>query len=211
MSGRITRLEAQQKNPDRVSVYLDGEFAFGVHQDLLLEYGLHVGRVVSEAERHELASKDEILRAKGVALNFLSYKARTEREIRSKLARSGFSESVADAVVERLYALHYLDDAAYARSFVAGRFRSRGYGPARIRGDLMRRGVDRNMIEEALGEVLQPDETLEAAREQAEKRWARLTSEPDLQKRRKKLSDYLLRRGFSYDTVRAVVESVTRG
>ncbi|HET6568288.1 MAG TPA: RecX family transcriptional regulator [Rhodothermales bacterium] len=207
---KITRLEAQQKNPDRVSVFLDRTFAFGVHQDLVLEYGLHVGRMLDEAEQRELESKDEVLRAKSIALNYLAYKPRTEREIRTKLARGGFSEEVADAVVQRLYALHFLDDAAYAHTFVTGRFRNRGYGPARIRGDLVKRGVDRHLIDEAIEGGLNPDETREVARAQAEKRWERLTSEPDVLKRRKKLSDFLLRRGFSYDTVREVVEAVSR-
>jgi regulatory protein len=210
-SGKITKLAAQHNNPDRISVFIDGEFAFGVYQDLLLEYELRVGKVLREAEQQEIQSRDEVFIAKAVALNYLSYRARTEKEVRTKLARKGFSETVADAVIERLYALHYLDDAAYARSFVSGRFRSRGYGPARIRGDLMRRGVDRPLIEDALEEVLEPEETLEAAKEQAEKRWARLASEPDPAKRRKKLSDFLVRRGFSYDVVRRVLEEVTRG
>lgn len=208
MPGKITKLAAQHNNPDRVSVFIDGEFAFGVYQDLVLEYGLRVGRILSEAEEREIQGRDEVFVAKAVALNYLSYRARTEMEVRRKLAQKGFGEGVIEAVIERLYALHYLDDAAYARSFVSGRFRSRGYGPARIRGDLMRRGIDRPLIEDALGEVLEPEETFEAAKEQAEKRWARLASEADPAKRRKKLSDFLIRRGYSYDVVRRVLEEL---
>lgn len=209
--GKITKLVTQHNNPDRISVFIDGEFAFGVYQDLVLEYGLQVGRVLSEAELQEIQVRDEVFVAKAVALNYLSYRARTEKEVRTKLVQKGFGEPVVDAVVERLYALHYLDDAAYARSFVSGRFKSRGYGPARIRGDLIRRGVDRPLIEDALGEVLEPEATYDVAKEQAEKRWTRLATEPDIQKRRKKLSDFLLRRGFSYDVVRRIVADVARG
>lgn len=211
MPGKITKLAAQRNNPDRVSVFIDGAFAFGVYQDLVLEYGLRVGRILTEAEEREIQGRDEVFAAKAVALKYLSYRARTEKEVRAKLVQKGFEENVVDAVIERLYALHYLDDAAYARSFVSGRFRNRGYGPARIRGDLMRRGIDRSLIEEALGEVLEPEETFETAKEQAEKRWARLASEPDPAKRRKKLSDFLVRRGYSYDIVRRVLEEVERG
>ncbi len=76
--------------------------------------------------------------------------------------------------------------------------------------DLRRRGVSADTIDAALEEVLDDGETLDAARELAGKRWARLQGESDPRKRQKKLHDHLLRRGFSYDVIRTVLDELLR-
>ena len=206
--GAITRLVAQQKNPNRVSVFIDEAFAFGVHVDLVVEFGLHKGKVLEVEAQQQIVSADRVRAAREAALGYLGYAARTEREVRQKLIRSGFEEDVAEDTVARLRELGYLDDAAYARSYVQARFRNRGYGPGRLRGDLLRRGIAAALIDAVLDDLTEQEDMLEAARRHAEKRWPRLAHETDAQKRRKKLSDYLVRRGFSYETARRVIDDL---
>ncbi|RMH49227.1 MAG: recombinase RecX [Bacteroidetes bacterium] len=204
----VTRLVAQERHPDRVSVFLDGAFAFGVYRDVVIEFGLHRGQVLSVEAQRRILRADRIRRARSRALHYLAHRARTTEEVRRKLLQSGFEAAVVEAALERLVELGYLDDAAYARAYVRGRFRSRGYGPARLRSELMRRGVPRALVEAAVQELLEEEDPLEAARSQARRRWARLAREADSRRRRKKLSDFLLRRGFTYDTVRRVVDEL---
>ncbi|MCH8961348.1 MAG: RecX family transcriptional regulator [Bacteroidetes bacterium] len=204
--GTVTRLAGQQKNPQRVSVFIDEAFAFGVHGDLVVEFGLYKGQALSVEEQQRIVEADRERAARVVALDYLGYRARTEHEVRQKLARSGFDEAVAERTVARLRERGYLDDEAYARSYVQARFRNRGYGPGRLRSDLHRRGVARGLIDAVLEALVDQEDMLEAARRHAEKRWPRLAAEADAFKRRKKLSEYLVRRGFSYDTARRVVE-----
>lgn len=206
--GSVTRLVAQKKNPNRVSVFIDEAFAFGVHVDLIVEFGLHKGQALTVAAQQRLVAADHGRAARGVAMGYLGYSSRTEHEVRQKLLRSEFSEAVAEDTVARLRELGYLDDAAYARSYVEARFRNRGYGPGRLRSDLLRRGVAAALIDAALAEMIDQDDVVEAARHHAEKRWPRLAAETDARKRRKKLSDYLVRRGFSYDIVRRVIDEL---
>ena len=207
-SGAVTRLMAQQKNPNRVSVFIDGAFAFGVHVDLIVEFGLHKGKVLDVETQQEIVSADRVRAARETALGYLGYGARTEREVRQKLIRSGFDDYVAEDTVARLRELGYLDDAAYARSYVQARFRNRGYGPGRLRGDLLRRGIAAALIDAVLEDLTEEEDMLAAARRHAEKRWPRLSGEPDARKRRKKLSDYLVRRGFSYETARCIIDEL---
>lgn len=209
--GTITRLVAQTRNPERVSVYLDGRFAFGLHRDVVLQHGLHKGLALDVATQERLASADQVLVAKSKALHYLAHRARSEHEVRQKLARSGFSEGVAEQAVARMRELGYLDDAAYAEAYARGRFERGGYGPRRVQNDLLRRGIDRRLIEQTVARVFSVrDDVVEAAREQALRRWPRLAREEDPRKRRKKLHDFLLRRGFSHDTTRRVVEEIAR-
>lgn len=206
--GTVTRLVAQHKNPNRVSVFIDGTFAFGMHVDLVVEFGLHKGKALDVEAQQEIVSADRVRAAREAAMGYLSYGARTEREVRQKLIRSGFDEHVAEDTVARLRELGYLDDAAYARSYVEARFRNRGYGPGRLRGDLLRRGIAAALIDAVLDDLTEQEDMLEAARRHAEKRWPRLADEPDARKRRKKLSDYLVRRGFSYDIACSIIDEL---
>lgn len=206
--GTITKLQVQHRNPERVSVYLGDAFAFGLHQDLLLAFGLHRGRVLTVAEQEKMLAADAVLVAKARALHYLSHRPRTQQEIRRKLQEKGTPPEAIEPVLARLEELGYLDDAAFARQYVAARFRNRGYGPQRLRRDLWQKGVAPALIDVALAEMLDEDETYAKALAQAEKRWPRLAREADPRKRRKKLSDFLLRRGFSFDTIRRVLDAL---
>lgn len=206
--GTVSRLVRQQRNPERVSVFIDDAFAFGVHEDLVIEFGLYKGQPLDVATQQQIVEADSGRAAMQTALDYLGYRARTEREVRRKLAGRDFGEAVIERTVARLVELDYLDDAAYARSYIEARFRNRGYGPQRLRTDLMRRGVARTLIDAALEALVEDDDVLEAARTHAARRWPRLAAETDPRKRRRKLSDFLLRRGFSFDTIRRVVDEL---
>ena len=207
-AGTVTRLVRQQRHVERVSVFIDGAYAFGLHEDLLVEHGVHKGQRLDVAAQERLVAADRERAARQVAIEYLGYRARTEREVRQKLTRRGFDEAVAERTVERLRELGYLDDDAYARTYIEARFRNRGYGPARLRSDLLRRGVAPAHIDAALDAELEDESMLEAARQHAARRWPRLAGEADPYTRRRKLSDYLLRRGFTYDTIRRVVDEL---
>lgn len=208
--GTVTRMAVQKKNADRVSVYLDGTYAFGLYQDVLVQHGLRKGQHLSVAEQEAMLADDARFRAKAVAIAYLAHRARTREEVRRKLAGLGVPEDTTEATVADLEAKGYLDDAAYARQYAESRARTSGYGPQRIRQELMRRGVERTLIDDVLRDELDEDDVRASAREQAEKRWQSLAREPDPHKRRRKLSDFLVRRGFSYDVVREVVDALSR-
>ncbi|MEM1044011.1 MAG: RecX family transcriptional regulator [Bacteroidota bacterium] len=206
--GAITRLVQQQRNAERVSVFIDGTFAFGLALDLAVRAGLRKGQPLTVEAQQALLDDEERLRAKAAALDYIAYQARTEEEVRRKLARKGFPDHVADEAVARMRELGYLDDEAYARAYARGRLAGRGHGPQRIRSDLRKRGVASKTIDTVLDEVVEQDDLREAALQHGRKRWVRLQREADPRKRRKKLSDFLVRRGYGFDLIREVVETL---
>ncbi|PSQ67139.1 MAG: recombinase RecX [Bacteroidetes bacterium QH_2_64_74] len=185
-SGTITRLESQVHNDDRVSVYLDGEFAFGIHEDLVVKHSLQVG----------------------AALDYLAYKPRTEEEVRRKLRQEDVPSPVIEDVIARLYELEYLDDEAYAHDYAHNRFSSKKYGPVRIRRELTERGVDRRLADAAVDELFAEVDVTAAAWTHAEKRWPRLAGEDDPRRRRQKMYRYLRRRGFTSNTIRPILDEL---
>src|SRR5579875_745977 len=111
----ITAIEHQEHNPDRVNVDLDGRFGSGLDGLVAMARGLTVGRELSEAEIEALQRDDSIEKAHAAALNFLSYRPRSLREIEQRLARGGSDPEVIDAVISRLECSGLVDDRAFAR------------------------------------------------------------------------------------------------
>lgn len=207
--GRITSIRAQKKAPERVSVYVDGAFAFGIHRDVLLEFELAKGTELTVDEQVAILERDAYFRARAVAFRYLSYRERSAEEIRRRLRRDRYPDTIIEDVIHHLERSGYVDDHRYARAYAEGRFQSRGHGPMRIRADLRRRGVSSAAIDAAVEHISRDrDELLEAARRLAAKRWAQLSGEPDLLKRKKKVYDFLGRRGFAFDMARRVVEEL---
>ena len=206
--GTVTRVAQQKKDPERASVYIDEKFAFGLSVDLVIEAGLRKGATLTADEQRALLVRQEVYAAKASALAGLSHRARTSKEVRDALTRKGFDEAIAEDTVADLERLGLVDDDAYARQFVTSRFQARGYGPARLRQDLIKKGVPRAAIDAALDALTEAEDMGDEARQQAEKRWAALASETDDRKRRKKTMDYLVRRGFGFDQARAAVDAV---
>jgi regulatory protein len=206
--GTITSLETQVHNDDRVSVFLDGEFAFGIHKDLVAKHHLAVGTTLAAEEVRKIEQDEQYVEAKQTALDYLAYKPRTEEEVRRKLRREDVPSMVIDDVVARLYELEYLDDEAYAHDYAHNRFASKKYGPVRIRRELEERGVDRHVADAAVDDLFAEVNATAAAWSHAEKRWPRLAGEDDPRRRRQKMYRYLRRRGFSSDTIRPILDEL---
>ena len=207
-SGTITRLESQVHNDDRVSVYLDGEFAFGIHEDLVVKHSLQVGATLTPEGVRELERDEQYVDAKQAALDYLAYKPRTEEEVRRKLRQEDVPSPVIEDVIARLYELKYLDDEAYAHDYAHNRFSSKKYGPVRIRRELTERGVDRRLADAAVDELFAEVDVTAAAWTHAEKRWPRLAGEDDPRRRRQKMYRYLRRRGFTSNTIRPILDEL---
>ena len=208
--GTITRVVRQKKDPDRASVFIDEAFAFGLAVDLVIEAGLRKGMPLPASRQRELLVRQETFAAKAAALRYVNHRARTTEEVRRSLLDKGFTEAITEDTVADLDRLGLIDDAAYARQYAASRFNGPGYGPARIRQDLIRRGVSRRDIDAALDALVETEDVGAEAREQAAKKWRSLASEEDTRKRQKKTMDYLVRRGFGFDIARSAVEALAQ-
>ncbi|OZC01760.1 regulatory protein RecX [Rubricoccus marinus] len=204
--GTITSVQAQKKDMDRVSIFLDGKFAFGIAADIAIGEGLKKGLVLTPEAQHKLFQKEEVIAARRASLDYLSLGGKTSTELKRSLARRGFSDFAAEDAIAQMERYGYLDDAAYAMAFAKGRAASRGHGPQRLRADLLKKGVPRAAIDRAL-EELDADDLAESANALGLKRWRALSSESDTRKRKKKTTDFLLRRGFSFDQARTAVEA----
>jgi regulatory protein len=198
MAGTITALKAQQKNKDRVNVYIDGRFAFGLAA--IEAARLRRGQQLSDDEIATLQVRDTAHQAHEAALRYLDYRPRSVREMRLHLQGKSVEPDVIDEVVERLSDVGLLDDHAFARYWIENRRDFRPRGQRALRMELRQKGVPDDIIDEALrvGQGHSEDE----AAYQAAQAQARKMRTLDPAEFRRKLEAHLLRRGFSYDIAR---------
>jgi regulatory protein len=210
-AGIITKLVIQPKQPHRVAVFLDGILELEVSQSLVVEFGLRVGSQLSVEEQERLQAAELLLAAKATASQYMAYRPRTTHEVRQRLRRGGYEATVVDQVIEHLHAHGSLDDTAYAHAYLKDRRDTRRDGPQRMRSRLRQRGVCQTLIDEAMQQHLTEADVLAAAWTQGTKYWSRLSRVPEPATRRKKLGDFLRRRGFPSATVWQVVKRLENG
>ncbi len=206
--GEITALKQQVRNSARTSIFIDGEFAFGVHADLAVREGLYVGQQLSESDMSTLLCSEKILRGRSTALRYLAYAPRTEHQVRQRLAQKGFTKNELDDIIADLDELGYIDDRAYAVEYAEARFKNKGYGPGRIRRELVEDGVSHDYVAEAVAAAASADMYSMSAKKIAEKFRDRV--EGSLSERKKKLADYLIRRGYGYTLSKELAREVLK-
>jgi len=199
MSVKITKIEQQKRKPDRKSIYVDDEFAFGVHDEIILKFGLFEGKEITAAEKKKIVREETKRSAKEAALSLLSYRMRTKKELMERLKRKGFDVELIGEVVEELEAIGLVNDLEFARAWL--REKGSSYGSWRIKNELSKKGIDKDVIEKVL-EELKPDE-FEVAKNLINK-WIRTHKylSEDVLKRR--LFGFLVRKGISYDTIKTL-------
>lgn len=205
MAGQITGLRFQQETADRVSVYLDGQFAFGL--PALEAARLRIGQYLDDAEIAQLRLADETQKVYDRAVRFLGHRPRSTAEVRRYLARVGADPALSAVVLEKLTAQGYLNDAEFARYWVENRERFRPKGERALRQELRQRGVAEDIIATALVGANAVASAYAAAQPRAARLAALASAEPDAFRR--KLGDFLARRGFDYETIHEVVEQLT--
>ncbi len=199
MAREITALRVQRRNKERVSVYLDGSYAFSV--SVLEAASLKVGQRLTPEEIAELKARDQVQKAYDRALRFLTYRPRSEREVVRYLTDKGVTPDVQQAILERLRRLDLIDDEAFARFWVESRERGRPSGEFALRSELRQKGVSDAIIQQVL-EPLNPEKSAyRAARKQARRYYGYTVSEA-----KTKLGAFLLRRGFPYSVAKDVVQ-----
>ena len=190
----ITALQVQKRNPNRINVHLDGEYAFGLAR--IVAAWLQVGQTLDEGKIAELQAEDARERAMQQAMLFLSYRARSEKEIRENLSKHEIPKAVIEDTIERLRQNGLANDKNFADVWIENRSTFRPRGRRALALELRQKGIDDPTIESALEDVDEDTLAYEAGQKKARKLRVQEWSEF-----RKKMSDFLGRRGFSYSVI----------
>ncbi|MGN6033451.1 MAG: regulatory protein RecX [Thermomicrobiales bacterium] len=205
-AGKITAITPQRHDPERVSVFLDGDFAFGLHADLVLEHGLHPGFDLDDSTARALLAADEIRRAIATALNALAYRARSEGEIAQRLRQKGYGPEAIAAALDRLREWRYVDDRDFASRWIENRQEHRPRSERMLAQELRQKGVDPATIADTIADA-GVDEVADARELVAKQRLKLASLDPETQTRR--ITGLLSRRGYGWDVIRRALDADT--
>jgi regulatory protein len=194
----VTRLETQKKNPQRLNVYLDGEFAFGISR--AVAPWLAEGDQLSHQKVQDLKERDLIESAYQRALNFLSYRSRSEQEIRRNLSKHQIPEEIIPEVLDKLRQSSLVDDRAFARNWIENRCQFKPRGKRALSAELFQKGISREIIDDELKGLNEDDLALQCARGKASS-----YQHLDQENFQKKMFAFLNRRGFPYQIIKDTV------
>jgi len=198
----VTALEVQKRNKERVNVYLDDEFAFGL--PIMEAAKLRKGQTLTQVDIDALAHEDAIQKAVDRALDYLSYRPRSTQEVRQNLVKKEVPESVIEIAIERLLRLGYLDDEAFARFWIENRDNFKPMSPRALRYELRQKGIEDKILAPLLDEIVDVHETAYRAIEKRKWRFQGKTRAEF----KKKLSGRLQRRGFHFGVINDVIHQL---
>ncbi len=199
--GKITALRIGREQRKRVNVSLDGRFAFSLEAEVAIKEGLQVGQELSGSQIEALARSDHFHRCLNAANHYFSYRPRSESELRERLHQRGFNGDSVEVVLAKLKEQGLVDDMAFAQFWKDNResFSPRSQWLTKL--ELRRKGVANNIIDQIADTIDDEDSAYRAAQSKA-----RSLSLSDYQSFRRRLGDYLKRRGFGYGVINHTVE-----
>jgi len=204
----ITKIERQKRDIHRVNVYIDGEFGFGIHDDVLVKCGFRKGDTLTREQIDKVALSEEADRAKRQSLRFIGYRMRSEKELRTKLIQKEFPPGIIEKTIEHLGALGLVNDVEFARLFVHDQQLRRPAGRRLITQKLRLKGISDAVIGQVLSENTDPEGEHAAALAAAKKHLKRRTlpgNTTERLKEQQRIAQFLSRRGFDWPTIEPVI------
>lgn len=216
---RITSVEPQKKRQDRFNIFLDGRFAFGADEDLVVNRRLVVGKVIMPEELSKILFEAEVGKLMERMYRWFGIRQHSEKEVRNYFriknlelrikGKEEKSQIVIDAVVETLKKKGLLNDLEFAKAWTEARRKSKQKGIRAIKAELYQKGIGKEIIET----IENGEWTIENEKQLAQKALEKkMKLWKDLQplEFRKKATEFLLRRGFEYEMVKEVIEKLMR-
>jgi len=203
---RITALEPQMNNPDRINLFVDGRFLMGVNAVIVLQMGLRLEQELTPEQLEQLQSEEVEQRAVDRALNFLSYRPRSREEVRRYLRRKETPPEIIETALARLDRLDFVNDRTFAGFWIESREHFSPRGARALKNELRMKGVERDVVDELVNDEQDEERALRAGRKKA--MTLVNTTNIDYATFRNRLGSFLQRRGFGYQIVTKTVRAL---
>lgn len=202
---RITRIEPQKRKRKRYSIWIDNQYSFSCDKEVLLKLCLEEGQEVSFSELEALLRDIQQKEAKDYSLYILARRPLSEAQLKDKLRSRRYDSKIISIVIDYLKGIGLIDDLNYSRLWIRSRSRTNPRGALLLRQELRMKGIASQIIERVLDEFKESYNEEELLVQVAEKRAKKLKNLDPISRKRR-LFNYLLRRGFLVDEVRKVIK-----
>lgn len=203
---KITNVEVQKKNKNRVNVYIDEEFAFSCDAEIVYKYGIKKNNEVNAKQLIEIMEEENFVKCKNSALRIIERTYKTEKEITDKLREKGYDEKSINRTIDFMEEYNLLNDKKYADMYIKDKIKVQGIN--KIKYNLLRKGVCEEVITDKITNISKDDEK-EGALKLAQKKYNQIINrEQDKYKVSQKLYRFLVSKGYDYDCINEVIKKV---
>ncbi|MEO0190199.1 MAG: RecX family transcriptional regulator [candidate division WOR-3 bacterium] len=196
---KISKIEVQKRNKKRSSIYIDGEFKFGLDNEIILRYDIKEGDELTEDQVKNLLLAEEKQKIKQRAYRLLRYRSRSVAETKDRLQKLGYEPEIVEEVVHELVEEGILNNHKFAREFVSDYTNLKPRGNIFIVNELKKKKVDDAYIKE----ILKERDEKSLIKKIIEKKFSNFNKKDPKQKA--KIIRYLLYRGFTLQTIYEVL------
>ena len=202
----ITSIKPQKFN-NRVNVYLDGEFAFGLDLETYMKSGLKIGNTLSDEEIAKLKDSSDFTTTYQKLLNFSTLRPRSEKEIRDWLHRKKVPEHYYEKHFSKLKRLDLIDDEKFAKWWIDQRLAFKQKSKKELSFELMRKGINKILINQLVNNSMNQEDEVKTAKALLEKKlykWQKFEGYI----KKQKISQYLAGKGFGWDVIKTIVDEL---
>ncbi len=186
MENKITNIEVQKRNKNRVNIYIDEEYRFSCDSEIVYKYNLSKGQNIQLKDLEEIIDEDNYLKAKAAAFRIIERSYKTEKQIEDKLLLKGFDKDIVERIKKLLKEYDFMNDAKYVQAFIKDNIKSQG------------------------NKKIHKEDMEEYATNLAEKKYRTLSKrESDPWKLSNKLISFLLSKGYDYEMAKSIVGKIT--
>ena len=203
---KITKIEIQKRNKERVNLFLDGEYAFSLSAELVYKEGLKTNDEIDSEKLKILAEHESLIRCKNSALRIIEKSYKTEKEVRDKLILKGYEDNSINKSIEFLKEYNFINDSNYTKAFISDKLKSQG--SQKIKYTLIQKGISKDNIDEELSNLNKENEKNVALNIAKKKLNIIKKKENDNYKISGKLYRYLISKGYGYDVTNEVVKEI---
>ncbi len=203
---QITALQQQVNNPERINIFVDGQFLMGVNALLAYQMGLAKDQELTPEQLTQLRHEENLQKAVDQALNFLSFRPRSREEVRRYLRRKAVDQAIIEAALQRLDQLDLVNDHDFTSFWIENRNQFNPRGARALKNELRTKGVKRDVVDELVSDEQDETYAMQAARKKA----LSLTNQPamDFVTFSRRLGSFLQRRGFTYEITSRTVKTL---
>lgn len=205
----ISSIEVQKNNKERVNIFVNDQYFLACDMSLVYTKRLEKGKEIDKNILQDIILEDNFIKAKSRGLRYLSKSYKTEKEVRDKLFQNGYDDYTINRVLEFLIEYDFVNDERYVELYIKEKCKK--YGNNRIKFELQGKGIDKQLLLSKLNEI-DKEEEISRAYEIALKKYNQLkNSSNEKNKIRRKLNDFLARKGYNYDIIQNIIRRIEVG
>lgn len=196
----ISEIQVQKKNATRFSLFVANEFLIGVSEATLTHLNLKKGVVITPFLLEKIEEAEDRWAAREYFFRILSRRDHSRKELRDKAFKKGIMGDFIDEILDEFEEKEYIDDRKFALKYAADKFEFNDWGPYKIRTQLFKKGINKAVVEQCIESAFGEEAIKESIISLIQKKAQRYQREPE-EKRRKKVFDFLMRKGYDSETI----------